>query len=102
MRWNCFRSGLVYRPDHGSVSRVDLEDLYAGAKTTGLDAGGRLVNGERREHSSGTAVGRFQFRFLVLKIEFFDEYGPTSQLRPFGNPRSGIAEDDSGSCPPFQ
>ena len=96
MSWNSFRSGVVYRPDHGSVSRVDLDDLNAGAKTSRLDAGGRLVKGERREHSCPTAVGRFQFRFLLLKIEFFDDYGLSRQLRPFGNPRSGIAEDGSG------
>src|ERR1700675_1154888 len=96
MSWNSFRSGVVYRPDHGSVRRIDLDDLNAGAKTSRLDAGGRLVKGERREHSCPTAVGRFQFRFLVLKIEFFDDYGLSSQLRPFGNPRSGIADDGGG------
>jgi hypothetical protein len=31
-----------------------------------------------------------------LKIEFFDDYGLTSQLRPPGNPRSRIADDGSG------
>jgi hypothetical protein len=64
-------------------------------KQASLDAGSCLLKGKRRERSCGPAVGRFQFRFLVLKIEFFDDYGLTSQLRPFGNPRSRIADDDS-------
>jgi hypothetical protein len=65
-------------------------------KQAALDAGNSLAKGKRREHSCGPAVGRFQFRFLVLKIEFFDDYGLTSQLRLFGNPRSRIADDGSG------
>ena len=32
---------------------------------------------------------------LHLKIEFFDDYGLTSQLRPLRNARSRIADDGS-------
>jgi hypothetical protein len=96
MSGNSFGSGVVYRPDHGSVSRFELNDLDAGAKTSGLVAGSRLAKGKRREHACGPAVGRFQFRFLLLKIEFFDDYGLTSQLRPLRNARSRIADDGSG------